>query len=176
MYFSRRKTRAREPDEVGELNIVPYLDIMMNLVMFMLLTMTALVTLGVLNVAAPKYGAAVVPDTVKDPKPKLTLTIGISRNGFFVAGSGAVLPGQTAPGGAINPAEAPTIPLKAGAYDYDALTVKMVEIKRAFPEESRVILAADPSIEYEILVATMDACREDKNKDLLFFDVALAQM
>jgi len=42
VYFSRRKLHPREADEVGELNIVPYLDIMMNLIMFMLLTMTAL--------------------------------------------------------------------------------------------------------------------------------------
>ena len=50
------RRRIREDEEVGELNIVPYLDVVVNLVMFMLLSMTGLITLGVLNVSAPKIG------------------------------------------------------------------------------------------------------------------------
>ena len=58
-YASRRKLRPKEHgEEGGELNIIPYLDIMMNLIMFMLLTMTALITLGVLNVTAPSTSGA----------------------------------------------------------------------------------------------------------------------
>ena len=41
-YFSRRKLKPREEEEMGELNIVPYLDILMNLIIFMLLSMTGL--------------------------------------------------------------------------------------------------------------------------------------
>ena len=36
-FYSKRKLRAREREEGQELNIVPYLDILMNLIMFMLL-------------------------------------------------------------------------------------------------------------------------------------------
>src|SRR5580692_7470569 len=93
-YVSRRKLHPREEEEAGELNIVPYLDIMMNLIMFMLLTMTALITLGVLNVTAPSYGpSASAGDSDKN---KLTLTVAITRQGFFVAGTGGVLPGESA--------------------------------------------------------------------------------
>jgi biopolymer transport protein TolR len=177
MYFSRRKTRVHEPDDVGELNIVPYLDIMMNLVMFMLLTMTALAALGILNVTAPKYGPTAAPASANANEQKLTLTVGIAKAGFYIAGGGGVLPGEAAPTKTVDVTAPPRVPLKNGLYDYDALTAQMVEIKKAFPQETRVIITADPNVEYETLVATMDAVRENKSHDLiLFYDVSLAQM
>jgi biopolymer transport protein ExbD len=174
-HFSKRKLRPREGEETGELNIVPYLDIMMNLIMFMLLSMTGLVSFGVLNVSAPKYsaGAAAASSPDEANKPKLLLTVLISEKGFFVAGSGGVLPGDT---GQASSDGAPTIPrLASGEYDYAALTAKMVEIKKAFPEESKIILGADAKISYEILVKTMDHCREHGGQ-MLFFDVSLTVM
>ncbi len=175
-HFSKRKLRPRESEETGELNIVPYLDIMMNLIMFMLLSMTGLVSFGVLNVSAPKYSAANPgqPAGAEDNKPKLLLTVLISDKGFFVAGSGGVLPGDT---GAAAPGEGqPTIARRGdGEYDYGALAAKMIEIKRAFPEESKIIVGADAKIPYDVLVKTMDACREHAGQ-MLFFDVSLTVM
>ena len=52
--------RIHPEDDFGELNIVPYLDVVVNLVMFMLLSMTGLISLGVLNVSAPKIGGETV--------------------------------------------------------------------------------------------------------------------
>src|SRR5215472_13068879 len=131
-FFSRRKLR-RESQEVGELNIVPYLDIMMNLIMFMLLTMTVLISLGILNVTAPSYGpSASAGDSDKN---KLTLTVAITQLGFFVAGTGGVLPGEAAAG-----SNQPTIALKRGQLDYDGLTQKMIDIKKLFPDNTKIIL------------------------------------
>src|SRR5579863_1780449 len=127
-YVSRRKLHPREEEEAGELNIVPYLDIMMNLIMFMLLTMTALITLGVLNVTAPSYGTPNADPGGGGPK-NLVLTVAISHKGFFVAATGGVLPGGNG-----NP-ELPTIALKDNDFDFDALTQKMITIK-ALPDVS----------------------------------------
>ncbi len=169
-YASRRKLHPREEQEAGELNIVPYLDIMMNLIMFMLLSMTALITLGVLNVAAPSYGAPGA-GAGGDTGKKLVLTVAISRKGFFIAATGAVLSGTgTDP-------TAPTIPLKNGDFDYDALTQKMIEIKKQFPTNTNIILTADSDLPYRDLVKTMDATREYRapdGKHPLFFDVTLS--
>ena len=55
-YFSQAQAQARRQEEGGELNIVPYLDILMNLIMFMLLSITGLAAFGILNVNAPNYG------------------------------------------------------------------------------------------------------------------------
>jgi biopolymer transport protein ExbD len=168
VYFSRRRLR-RETEEVGELNIVPYLDIMMNLIMFMLLTMTALITLGVLNVTAPSYGpSASAGDSDKN---KLTLTVAVTRQGFFVAGTGGVLPGES------SDTTQPTIGLKNGQFDYDGLTQKMIDIKKLFPDNTKVILTADANLPYMTLVRTMDSVREytgPDGKHPLFFDVSLS--
>src|SRR5262245_12654341 len=128
-YFSRRKLRPSEEEEVGELNIVPYLDILMNLIIFMLLSMTGLVTFGILNVNAPSYGGA--PGGDGSEQQRLLLTVGIAGNGFYVAAIGAVL-GQDTPGGQVTPGQGePTIPrLSDGSYDYRTLNMKMVEIKK----------------------------------------------
>lgn len=173
-YFSRRKIKPKEEAESGELNIVPYLDILMNLIIFMLLSMAGLATFGMLNVNAPSYGAAAGSGGGNDEKPPLTLTVAVAKTGFYIAATGGVLPGQTEPSAA--PGEgAPTIPNKGdGTYDYAALTAKMMEIKATFPTESKVIIAAEADTSYETLVETMDATRETLDRKLLFPDVTLA--
>jgi biopolymer transport protein TolR len=175
-YFSRRKLRPHEEEESGELNIIPYLDILMNLIIFMLLSMTGLAAFGILNVNAPNYGGPSAGVQQDNPdQPKLLLTVLISKKGFYVAGTGAVLPGQ---GG--TPGEGtPTVAKKAdGSYDFSALTAQMVEIKKNFPNETKVIVGAESDIQYETLIQTMDAIRETPGADrkLLFVDVTLAAM
>lgn len=180
MYVSKRRFRPKEEEVKGELNIVPYLDILMNLIIFMLLSMTGLVSYGVLNVAAPRYGGGSAGSSAagQSDKPKLMLTVLISEKGFFIAGAGAVLGGEA--GGTAEPTAEdkakPTVPrLPSGDYDFAALSAKMREIKKAFPEETKIILGADPLIRYELLVNTMDACREYRGKEL-FSDVSLTVM
>ena len=77
-FYSKRKLRIRGHQEGGELNIVPYLDILMNLIMFMLLSITGLAAFGILNVNAPNYGGPTTQVTEEGDKPKLLLTVLIS--------------------------------------------------------------------------------------------------
>jgi biopolymer transport protein ExbD len=168
-YVSRRKLHPREEEEAGELNIVPYLDIMMNLIMFMLLTMTALVTFGVVNVAAPSYGAP--GESAGESGKNLVLTVAISHKGFFVAATGGVLPGGT------GSPDQPTIPLKGNDFDFDGLTQKMIAVKQLFKDNTKVILTADADLPYRDLILTMDAVREYSaadGKHPLFYDVSLS--
>ena len=171
-YFSKRKIRPSDEEHQGELNIIPYLDILMNLIIFMLLSMTGLATFGILNVTAPNSNAGGPGDT--PDKPPLLLTVAIGKAGFYVAATGGVLGGGPDQPAAQPGQGAPTIAKKPdGTYDYDALTAKMQEIKGAFPNDSKVILAAEHDTEYENLIATMDAVRENKSHQLLFPDVTL---
>ena len=175
------RRRIREEEETGELNIVPYLDVVVNLVMFMLLSMTGLITLGVLNVSAPKIGGeGAAAGAAVDAGPKLLLTVAIGKAGFFVAGAGGVL----GPEGAVNDTtRPPTVPRRAdGQYDYAGLSRALAEIKDKFPTETQIILSADQDVVYDTLVQTMDACREQITKKAdgkterkqLFFDVSLS--
>lgn len=171
----RRRVRFHEQEESGEINIVPYLDIMVNLTMFMLMSITSLTALGIVNVTAPKYGAESSGEASAEPqKPALLLTVGIAKNGFIIAGAEAVLPSGAPPlEGAV---AAPTVPLKTdGKYDYAGLTEKATAIKLAYPDETKVIIAADARIQYEVLVKTMDALREHDGKRM-FYDVTLSMM
>jgi biopolymer transport protein ExbD len=176
------KRRLHEENEVGELNIVPYLDIITNLVMFMLLSMTGLIGLGVLDVSAPKIGGENAVTQQVDPNaPKLLLTVAISRKGFYVAGSGGVL-GGPADAPAVDATQPPTLPLnKDGTYDYAGLTEMMKKVKAKYPSEENLIISADADVVYDILIQTMDACRgqaiqlpDGKSKYSLFSLVSLS--
>src|SRR5262249_55028259 len=127
-------------------------------------------------VSAPNYGGPSTQMTEEGEKPKLLLTVLISKKGFYVAATGGVLGQQQQ----ANPAEAPpSIPKhEDGSYDFTALTESMVNVKKEFPSESKVIVGAEGDIPYEVLVQTMDAVRETPGRDrkLLFTDVTLGAM
>lgn len=166
-HYSRRKLKPREEEELGELNIVPYLDILMNLIIFMLLSITGLTSFGILNVNAPSYGGPTtgVSQEEKPEEQKLVLSVLISKKGLFINTQHTVLGEE---------AGAPTVPLKAdGTYDYDALNAEMVKVKGAVPTETKVIVAAESDTTYEVLIQTMDAIRETKDRRVLFPDVTL---
>ena len=170
-YYSRRKLKPREEEESGELNIIPYLDILMNLILFMLLSINGLAAFGIVNVSAPGYGA---PSTTVAPpenpeQPRLVLSVLISKKGHFINSENAIL-GQDG---------APTIALTGdGSHDYASLNAQMVKLKSAFPSETKVIVAADPEIPYDTLIQTMDAIRETREKPhrALFPDVTLGAL
>lgn len=172
------RRRVHDDEHAGELNLVPYLDVVTNLVMFMLLSMTGLISLGVVNVSAPRVGDEPAAARAQAPdQPRLLLTVAISRKGFYVAGAGGVL-GRAADQAAVDATQPPTIALKPdGGYDYAALTEKMKLVKDRYPDETSLILSADADVPYEVLIRTMDACREIRGAEgrrPLFFDVSLS--
>jgi len=150
-------------EEAGELNLVPYMDIVTNIIIFLLASVVNQVSLGNINVTVPTLssggGAA---DEDKPDKPPLNLTVSVGATGFTVAASGGVLP---------------LIPkLGSGQYDYKSLTAKLLEIKGA-PDnasETKANFNADANISYDVVVATLDAMRQTDEGKTLFPDVAFA--
>ncbi len=63
-------------------------------------------------------------------------------------------------------------------YDYPALQKKLIEIKKLYPTESKIIIGANSEVEYQTLVHMMDAARqyidEKGTKKSLFPQVALS--
>lgn len=164
-----REEHEEEEMENGELNLVPFLDIVTNVIMFLMMTTTFAAALADINVSAPTTSAAPSEGRSDEEKHDLNLTVSISDKGFTIAASGAVLYQDNIPG------KVPTIPKPAGSkeYDYTPLTKKMKEIKDQFGDETKVIINANPEITYEVVVATMDAIRADGSRTL-FPDVLLA--
>lgn len=170
-----RKMREEHEDEEmenGELNLVPFLDIVTNVIMFLMMTTTFAAALTNLNVSVPTTSSAPSDGRSDEEKHDLNLTVSISEKGITIAASGAVLYQDNIPG---KVPTIPKIPNDKGILDnnYVAVTKKMREIKDQFGDETKVIINANPDITYEVVVATMDAIRSDGDKTL-FPDVLLA--
>lgn len=144
----RRKLPAAST--VGELNLVPYMDVVVNLILFLMLTSSGFTSFGLLDASAP----AVATDSSREPA--LNLTVTISQRGFSVLTDDAAVP----------------IPKQRDTYDYAGLTAAVAEIKRAHRNETRLIVTAEAGITYDVLVAVMDATRHDAN-GALFPDVVI---
>ena len=156
----RMRDHAEEAEEeTGELNLVPYMDIVTNIIIFLLASVVNSIALGNVNVSLPTISGGGGAATEEPAKPPLNLTVTAGGTGFIIAASGGVMP---------------AIPKKNGKYDYPELTKKLMEIKKEFPDETKVTFNADAGTEYAIVVETLDAMREDTNHAMLFPDVVFA--
>jgi biopolymer transport protein TolR len=153
-------------EEAGELNLVPYMDIVTNIIIFLLASVVNQVALGNINVSVPTIsqgGGASSEQPPPPEKPPLNLTVTVGATGFTVAASGGVLP--------------PIPKLPNGQYDYAGLTAKLKEIKSNpdNAEETKANFNADASTPYDVVIATLDAMRQEEGTGkILFPDVAFA--
>ncbi len=164
----RRLAEPRElsPDEEGgELNIVPFLDIIVNILIFMLATIAVTFT-ATIDTTPPASRSGGVR---KVKSEALNLTVLIVNDGFSIKASG----GNVAPGCAgVGPGIA--IPKKNGQYDYDALNKCAAKLKGSSPDfadESQVYLSANPGTDYQTIISVIDAVRSTAKGDQLFTDV-----
>jgi biopolymer transport protein TolR len=195
----RLRTVQEEEEEVsGELNVIPYLDVVTNIVMFLLASMTTYqLTFGNLNITSPTRGGE--GEGGPEQKEELNLSVFVTEGGFTIAAKGGQLDNprtnttptiETRP---ITDAEraARGGDMKAGKsiwcpeelqleWDYPALSKKLAEFKYGpnvpadFKTETKVILTANPGICYNVLVRTMDSVRKDTENRELFPDVILS--
>lgn len=161
-----RKSKHRElsPDEVGgELNIIPFLDIVVNVLMFVLATISTIFT-ATLPVPAPRAGAGGggAPNSIE----RLNITVMIRSNGFQIGARGGFLaPGCTTVG-----RSQITVPNRGQtdqdgyAYDFDALTRCMQAMRQQFAQEiaddHSINVSPNGDIPYGVMVRTLDAVRE----------------
>ena len=166
----RRLSQPREHDAAdggGELNIIPFLDIVMNVLMFVLATLPAVFTVTIeSNPPSSPTGNA----TRKPPdKASLNLNVVVTSEGVALkAAGGGIAPGCDGPGGGI------TIPKKGGVYDWTALNACVKKLKDAsvdFKDESNVQILAEPGIDYQSIINAMDSVRADTQGEPLFPDV-----
>ena len=156
----RMREHAEEEEEThDELNLVPYMDIVTNIIIFLLASVVNSIALGNVNVSLPTIAGGGGSAVEEPEKPPLNLTITAGVKGFTIAASGGVMP---------------MIPRKGELYDYKELTKKLMEIKKEFPDETKTTFNADAGTEYRIVVETLDSMREDTNHALMFPDVVFA--
>lgn len=147
--------------DAAELNLTPYLDIMMNLVIFLIFSFQVIIEFRLIDVVPPAVGAS-SSSAGPQEEPKPTITLVITKEGYRLLSSATdVMP-------------AVEIPLVGGEYDHEELHDKLVDWKRDFGLGESIVFTADLDTEYMVVVAAMDAVRSDGD-DLLFPDVLLAR-
>ncbi len=164
---NRPELDASELDE--ELNIIPYLDVVVNLIMFLLMVISSAAFFTQVNASLPTLGRGA--GSTGPAVPQLNLNVTLAQRGIIVAGaSGKLAPGcdDTQTGN-----EAITVVKTATGYNWAELTACIVKVKAQFPDETKVTVSADPLVPFQDLLSAMDAVRNN-GTDELFTDVVIS--
>jgi biopolymer transport protein ExbD len=160
-------TEGAPSDEGGELNVVPYLDILMNILMFVLATISVVFVASVDTTAAPINGR--IASTV----PTLRMTVLITDQGYSVkTADGNLAAGCESLGVGLS------VPKSGDGWDTEGLTACARRVKAAHPElagDDHVTVSASPGIAYATVLGAMDALREDR-AGKLFPEVAFGMV
>lgn len=190
----KRKASQRHRHSVDEptLNLNPMMD-MFAVLIPALLMLSAVLEISVLNVAAPKIAApGEVPPPTSGEKPPLNLTLRITAKGYDLISSAGTLgaedgskewtvplvskpilcsryrnywPPPRARNRDLPRCEQPLEQKQFWIYDNDTLVQRLRELKAVFPEERRIIITAEPSVEYEVITDVMDATRGSRDAE-----------
>jgi biopolymer transport protein TolR len=155
---------AAPEDEGGELNVVPFLDIITNVLMFVLATVAITFTATIETAPPPRPG-------IRPPgESRLGLTVLVVPEGFSVkAKGGNVAPGCIDTGGGL------AVPKRGNEYDYESLKACAVKLKASattFSDERDVMISANAQVPYDVVIATLDAMRRTDSGDDLFPQVS----
>lgn len=152
---SLSQPRERAPgDGDGEINVVPFLDIIVNVLMFVLATLPALLGATITSTPAGDGHRAVGPQ-------RLHLAVIVSSEGISLK----TIAGHVGPGCA--PGVGVTIPKRDGAHDFAALARCAALLKEGAADpigETSAQLLAEPGVDYQTLVTITDALRETRGE------------
>jgi biopolymer transport protein ExbD len=166
----RRLSQPKEPDageEAGELNIVPYLDIITNILMFVLATV-AVTFVTSIDTTPPSIGGGKVRADVSSKA--LNLSAWITNQGVSLkTSSGNIATGCQDVGGGVTIPKLPSPGGTGDEYDYKNLTACAKRLKNArpdFKDETQVTITANPGVDYRTVIGVMDALRADGEEEL----------
>ena len=149
------------PDEGSELNVVPFLDIIVNVMVFVLATLAVTFTASISG--QPPALRGIARDARVPP------TVIVVQDGFAVkTGAGNVATGCVGAGTGL------AVPRRGGEYDVAALGECLERLKSEDAElraATQIRIAANPGVDYGTIIAVADAVRETHGGSLLFPDV-----
>ncbi|WP_303722878.1 biopolymer transporter ExbD [Malonomonas rubra] len=134
-----RYRRHRGAKEAPELDITTFLNLMVVLVPFLLISAVfSRVTILELSVPTAAGGAAEV-------KPSFTIEVVVRKAGLELANGSQVVA---------------AFPKKEDEYDLEKLTQMLIRLKKDYPEKKDATVLMEPDIEYDTLIRLMDTVRE----------------
>jgi biopolymer transport protein ExbD len=164
MAIKRREEEIEtEEREGGELNLVPYLDIITNVVLFLLASVTIGIVLGTVNSSLPEFSASAAPaENPANPaeEPPLQLVVAVTKSKiqmFSLSGLEGTIQQPKV-----------VIPADNGTYDYKKLTDAALEIvkRRWGARPPMTIVAGKPECVIGGRAAAADACRPERATDV----------
>ncbi len=133
------KTRRRKYSEAADLDVTPFMNLMIVLVPVLLLSLVFTHTTVIdLNFPSGENSGEIDPDAVH-----LEVAVHADR---LVVGDGR--------GGAIK-----TLPRLEEGHDYDTLSLVMQELKKRMPEKRDITVLLEDQTNYQTLVSVMDKVR-----------------
>jgi biopolymer transport protein ExbD len=139
--MSVRKRVRRAHRETPELNITAFMNLMVVLVPFLLIS-AVFSQMTILDLNLPSDNK---PAQDQDQKKELNFEVIVRKDSLTVADT---------LGGVIKKFEN-----KNGEHDFEALNDLLKTIKSKFPEKQNITILLEPKIEYELIVSAMDAVR-----------------
>jgi len=134
-----RKRRYRRTDkDVPEMDITTFLNLMVVLVPFLLIT-AVFSRVTILELNLPTSSGANTPTKIK-----LNIEVIVRENGLEIGNGRRVVA---------------RFPKVENEYDFTSLSKHLLEIKRNYPDKTDATVLMEPDIEYELLVHVMDAVR-----------------
>jgi biopolymer transport protein ExbD len=136
--MSRRHHYRRRDKEPAELDMTTFLNLMVVLVPFLLITAVfSRITIVELNLPSSKGGAAAT-------EPSFRMEVIVREGGLELSNGTQVIA---------------KIPKVEGEYDLDTLSDLVMSLKRDHPNDDDASVLLEPSIEYDHLIQVMDAVR-----------------
>lgn len=147
-----------EPEGGGDLQIVPLLDILVNLVSFLLVILATPLLLAQVEAQLPTFGPT--------GTPAWRATVTLTDSGIFVSDRY----GTYAAGCATHGSGA-TLPRLGAELDFSGLRHCAEQLRRVHPETDSITLTADPGVDVQNVLSAMDAVQ---GHGRLFPDVTIA--
>ena len=135
---NRPKAESFDTDIMRVLNLIPMMDILTVLVIFLLITAVFThITIMELNIPTRAGESAV-------NVPNFSIEVIVRKAGLEIANGSSV--------------EA-AIPKKDDKYDLEMLSKMLTRLKAQYPEKEDATILVEPDIQYDYLVQIMDAIR-----------------
>ena len=134
----RRKEESFDTDIMRVLNLVPMMDILTVLVIFLLVT-AVFTRMSILELSVPtRSGGSNIN------MPNFAIEVIVRKSGLEISNGSSVQA---------------VIPKKDNRYDLETLSGMLLRLKALYPRKEDATVLIEPDIEYDYLIKVMDAVR-----------------
>jgi biopolymer transport protein ExbD len=152
MLLRRRIAKRKDFSEANELNLVPFMDLMISIIPFLMVS-AVFTAVATIDTNAPSRQS-----NNRISEVSLVVVV-VNKDGYSIAGSGPVIK---------NSKNAIVLAKKGADYDTTALNNELTKLKANDPSAEDLLILAQPDVAYSNLIDVMDAARSGAKGEVLF--------